>query len=55
MWGGIRGYDGAKKLVGRKRHILDDTEGLVHAVTFHPANIMDRDGIKLALDETIRA
>ena len=53
--GGARGYDGAKKLVGRKRHILVDTEGLVHAVTVHPANIMDRDGIKLVLDEPARA
>ena len=53
--GGVRGYDGAKKLVGRKRHILVDTEGLVHAVTVHPANIMDRDGIKLVLDEATRA
>lgn len=53
--GGIRGYDGAKKLVGRKRHILVDTEGLVHAVNVHPANIMDRDGIKLVLDEATRA
>ncbi|MGF1580380.1 MAG: transposase [Gemmataceae bacterium] len=27
-----RGYDGAKKLTGRKRHILVDTLGLVLAV-----------------------
>ncbi|HEU5348708.1 MAG TPA: transposase, partial [Ktedonobacterales bacterium] len=45
--GGERGYDGAKKLVGRKRHILVDTEGLLLAVNVHPANVMDRDGIKL--------
>ncbi len=53
--GGSCGYDGAKKLVGRKRHILVDTEGLVHAVNVHPASIMDRDGIKLVLDEATRA
>lgn len=53
--GGVRGYDGAKKLVGRKRHILVDTEGLLMAVNVHPANIMDRDGIKLVLDEPTRA
>ena len=53
--GGVRGYDGAKKLVGRKRHILVDTEGLLLAVNVHPANIMDRDGIKLVLDEATRA
>ncbi|HEX8983269.1 MAG TPA: IS5 family transposase [Ktedonobacterales bacterium] len=53
--GGLRGYDGAKKLVGRKRHILVDTEGLVYAVNVHPANIMNRDGIKLVLHEATRA
>lgn len=53
--GGVRGYDGAKKLVGRKRHLLVDTEGLLLAVNVHPANIMDRDGIKLVLDEQTRA
>src|SRR5215475_13175914 len=53
--GGERGYDGAKKLVGRKRHILVDTEGLLVAVNVHPANIMDRDGIKFVLDEPTRA
>ena len=53
--GGARGYDGAKKLVGRKRHLLVDTEGLLQAVTVHPANFMDRDGIKLVLDEPTRA
>jgi putative transposase len=52
--GGERGYDGAKKLVGRKRHILVDTEGLLVVVNVHPANIMDRDGIKLGLYEPIR-
>ncbi len=53
--GGVRGYDGAKKLVGRKRHILVDTEGLLLAVNVHPANVMDRDGIKLVLDDETRA
>jgi hypothetical protein len=41
--------------VGRKRHILVHTEGLVHAVNVHPATIMDRDGIKFVLDEATRA
>ena len=53
--GGARGYDGAKKLVGRKRHILVDTEGLLMAVNVHPANVMDRDGIKLVLDDNAGA
>lgn len=42
--GGPRGYDAGKKIKGRKRHILTDTEGnLVHAV-IHTADIQDRDG-----------
>jgi putative transposase len=53
--GGARGYDGAKKLVGRKRHVLVDTEGLLIALNVHPANIMDRDGVKLLLTEPVRA
>jgi putative transposase len=37
--GGPRGYDAGKKIKGRKRHILTDTEGnLVHAV-IHTADI----------------
>ena len=53
--GGERGYDGAKHLVGRKRHSLVDTEGLLLAVNVHAANVMDRDGSKLVLDEPTRA
>src|SRR5215218_1507472 len=45
-----RGYDGAKKLKGRKRHLLVDTEGLVLEVKVHSANVADRDGIKLLLE-----
>jgi transposase len=47
--GGPRGYDAGKKIKGRKRHILTDTEGnLVHAV-IHAADIQDRDGAPLVL------
>jgi putative transposase len=47
--GGPRGYDAGKKIKGRKRHILTDTEGnLVHAV-IHTADIQDRDGGPLVL------
>jgi putative transposase len=53
--GGERGDDGAKKLVGRKRHVLVDTEGLLIALDVHPADIMDRDGIKRVLSESVRA
>jgi transposase len=42
--GGPHGYDGAKKLSGRKRHLLVDTLGLVLQVVVHPADIQDRAG-----------
>lgn len=40
--GGLHGYDGAKKLSGRKRHLLVDTLGLVFGVLVHSADIQDR-------------
>ena len=42
--GGPRGYDAGKKIKGRKRHILTDTNGLLVAATVHAADIQDRDG-----------
>jgi hypothetical protein len=45
-----RGYDGAKKVKGRKRHLLVDTQGLVLEAKVHRANVTDRDGIKLLLE-----
>src|SRR5512142_928194 len=42
--GGPHGYDGAKKLSGRKRHLLVDTLGLLLRVVVHPADIQDRVG-----------
>ena len=53
--GGWRGYDSGKKVKGRKRHLLVDTEGLVLRAVVHPANMMDRDGVKLVLHESITA
>ena len=47
--GGMRGFEGAKKLVGRKRHILVDTPGFLLAVVVHSATIADREGGKLVL------
>ena len=47
--GGIRGYDGGKKISGRKRHLLVDSSGLVSGVVVHEGNIADRDGAKLLL------
>ena len=40
--GGPYGYDGAKKLSGRKRHIWVDTLGLLIGVLVHPADFQDR-------------
>jgi putative transposase len=49
-----RGYDAGKKIKGRKRHILTDTEGnLVYAV-IHNADIQDRDGAPLVLAEIVK-
>jgi putative transposase len=47
-----RGYDGGKKVRGRKRHLLVDTEGLVMKVKVHSAKVPDQDGLKLLLDPT---
>jgi putative transposase len=44
-----RGYDGAKKLTGRKRHLLVDTQGLVLKAKVHSAGIQDRAGVPLLL------
>jgi putative transposase len=45
-----RGYDGGKKVKGRKRHLLVDTEGLVLKAKVHSAKVMDYEGIKVLLD-----
>lgn len=42
--GGIRGYDAGKKIKGRKRHIVTDTQGLLIGNVVHGADIQDRDG-----------
>jgi putative transposase len=44
-----RGYDGGKKIEGRKRHLLVDTEGFVLQARVHSAKVMDHEGIKLLL------
>jgi putative transposase len=49
--GAQRGYDGGKKKVeGRKRHLLVDTEGLVLKAKVHSAKVLDQEGIKALLD-----
>ncbi len=42
--GGVRGYDGGKKIKGRKRHALVDTDGRALKLQAHAADIQDRDG-----------
>ncbi len=49
MGGEERGYDGGKKIKGRKRHILVDTEGLMLKAKVHSAKVMDYEGIKTLL------
>ncbi len=36
-----RGYDPGKKVKGRKRHLLVDTQGLVLKAKVHAANVFD--------------
>ncbi len=48
-----RGYDGGKKVKGRKRHLLVDTEGLVLKAKVHSAKVMDHKGIKPLLQSLL--
>jgi putative transposase len=48
--GNERGFDPAKKVEGRKRHLLVDTMGLVLQARVHNAKVPDEDGIRLLLD-----
>lgn len=52
--GGPRGYDAGKKVKGRKRHIVTDTEGHLVGAVVHEADIQDRDGAVLVLKEIRR-
>ncbi len=52
LLGGVRGYDGNKKLVGRKRHILVATEGFLLSVVVPAASIPDRTGGQQVLEAT---
>jgi transposase len=50
-----RGWDNAKKINGRKRHIAVDTMGLVLAVVITAASVQDRDGARPLLWNLRRA
>lgn len=53
--GNGRGFDAHKRCLGRKRHILVDTLGLVLIVFVTGANVQDRDGAKELLGTFYRA
>ena len=50
---GVVGYDAAKKIKGRKRHLLVDTLGLVLGVAVTPANVTERAGAQLLLAQVL--
>src|SRR5918995_935239 len=45
-----RGYDGGKKIKGRKRHLLVDTDGFVLKAKVHSAKVLDQEGLKPLLE-----
>ena len=51
--GGTVGYDAAKQIKGRKRHLLVDTLGLVLGVLVTPANVTERNGAQLLLQRLL--
>lgn len=42
--GGPRDYEAGKKIKGRKRHAMVDTDGRTLELLVHPADVQDRDG-----------
>src|SRR5580704_3361846 len=50
-----RGWDNAKKVNGRKRHIAVDTTGLLLVVVITAASVQDRDGARPLLWNLRRA
>ena len=50
MGGTERGYDGGKKVQGRKRHLLVDPQGFVLKVRVLAANTADQEGAKQLLN-----
>ena len=51
--GGEVGYDAAKRIKGRKRHLLVDTLGLVLGVAVTPASTTERDGAQAVLGRVV--
>ena len=52
--GGQRGYDPAKRIKGRKRHLLVDTLGLLMVLIVHRADIDERQGAKYLLNRLLK-
>jgi transposase len=52
--GGVSGYDGNKKIKGRKRHIFVDTLGNLLEVVVGAANGTDREGAKALISKAER-
>jgi putative transposase len=48
-----RGYDGGKKVRGRKRRLLVDTGGLIIKVKVYSAKVPDQDGLRLLLQSAL--
>lgn len=48
--GGWRGFDGAKKVNGRKRHILVAAHSLVMKAVVSPADVQDADGAEILFE-----
>lgn len=51
--GGVRGFDNAKRIKGRKRHVLTDTQGLALEVLVTPANVSENAGAKALWRRTV--
>ena len=47
-----RGYDGAKRLSGRKRHLLVDTNGLVLSAEVHAASLCTIETVRRGFSAT---
>lgn len=52
---GPRGYDAGKKIKGRKRVLLVDTQGLIHGLRVIPASAQDRDALAAVEPESAAA
>ncbi len=44
---GVRGFDAAKNIKGRKRHLLVDTRGLLMSIVVTAASVQERDGARM--------